>query len=388
MTVSAAIPERITQARELEGLTKTELALKLSVSVAAITQWENGSKNPSDANLLSISRALNAPFGLFFCAMPKELSRRGPITFRAKSSVKTAILRKRAQRLSEMVAELFLWLERWVTFPASAIPEIAHDVDPESAANECRRAWGLSDRPIGKLGELFESKGIRLAPAAFSDVRFDAFSCVVSGRPFAFLGSQKLDRARSRFDAAHELGHLVLHQHYSDEELYQLGNEVEKQANAFASAFLMPAESFSKDLLDTNLEGFKRMKPRWGVSIQAMVRRARDLELISEETYERHNLNMSSYGWRRAKAEPLDETVPLVNRTLGKRSLELLGTGTKIKPWEISSELPLPEAIFQGVFEADLKSMIPAELNDVIVKGIFPQRPRDPELPGLEAPFD
>jgi Zn-dependent peptidase ImmA (M78 family)/DNA-binding XRE family transcriptional regulator len=383
--MSNLVPQRITQARELAGQTKTDLAEKLNVSVAAVSQWENGSKNPADENLICISRILNVPLALLFVPIPKELSCRGPITFRARSASKTS-LRKRAQRLSEMVAEIFLWLEKWVTFPATSLPEISSMEDPEAAASECRRAWGLSDRPIGKLGELLESKGIRLSGASFGDIRFDAYSCIVSGRPFVFLGSEKLDRARSRFDAGHELGHLLLHQHYSDEELQQLGKDAEAQANAFAGAFLMPAETFSKDLLDTKLDAFKRIKPKWGVSIQAMVRRAHDLDLISQETYEKHNLNMSTYGWRRARSEPLDETVPIVNKTLGKRSLELLITSTKIKAWEIPSELPLPESVFESVFEAKPRAMVPMELNDVIVKGVFPTQIDSPELPGLEKP--
>jgi Zn-dependent peptidase ImmA (M78 family)/DNA-binding XRE family transcriptional regulator len=368
-----ALPERITQARELSGLTKTDLADRLKVSVAAVSQWENGSKTPTDENLFSICRVLNVPMALLLTPVPKEISRRGPLTFRATSAVKTALLRRQAQRLSEMVAEAFIWLEKWVSFPNAMLPELSSLTDPEQAAVECRRAWGLGDRPIAKLGELLESKGIRLCSAAFGDVRFDAYSCIISGRAFAILGNEKQDRARSRFDAAHELGHLLMHQHYSDDELEQIEQEVEKQANAFASAFLMPAETFSRDVLDTRLDGFKRLKPKWGVSIQAMVRRARDLELITEETYERHFRNMSAQGWRRAKGEPLDETVPLTNRSLGKKSLELLNASNKIKPWEIAGELPLPDNVLESVFDTNLKTLVPDELNQVIVRGVFPQ---------------
>src|SRR5438270_66653 len=101
--MSTPIPQRITQARELAGQTKTELAEKLKVSVAAVSQWENGSKNPADDNLICISRTLSVPLALLFIAIPKELSCRGPLTFRAHSASKTS-LRKRAQRLAEMVA--------------------------------------------------------------------------------------------------------------------------------------------------------------------------------------------------------------------------------------------------------------------------------------------
>ncbi|HEV2327507.1 MAG TPA: XRE family transcriptional regulator [Verrucomicrobiae bacterium] len=364
--MNTAFPNRITQCRQLAGLSKTDLANKLNLSVAAISQWENGTKNPTTDNLVLISRELNIPMQLLLTPIPHEVSCRGPITFRARASVKTGILRRQAQSLAELAAEAFIWLEKRVSIPSAPMPEIAPS-EPEESADECRRVWGLGNRPISKLGELFESKGIRLCSASFGDTRFDAFSCILSGRTFVFLGTVKQDRARSRFDAAHELGHLVMHQHYSEEEFEKNAAELEKQANAFAASFLMPAETFSLDVVDASIEGFKRLKPKWGVSIQAMVMRAKDLELISEETYERHVRNMSTQGWRRARGEPLDNFVPEINRSVGKKSMELLTSGNSINLWDIPNELPLPDSILESVFEINLRAMVPKELDNIIV---------------------
>jgi hypothetical protein len=141
----------------------------------------------------------------------------------------------------------------------------------------------------------------------------------------------------------------------------------------------MPAETFARDVVDPSLEGFKRLKPKWGVSIQAMVRRARDLGLITEDTYERHFRNIGAAGWRRAKGEPLDEVVPPTNRSLGRKSLELLSGSNRIRPWEISGELPLPDRVLQSVFGADLRAMVPEELNNVIVLKSFGHPERAPD---------
>lgn len=65
----------------------------------------------------------------------------------------------------------------------------------------------------------------------------DAFSMWRQSTPFVFLNTKK-SAEHSRFDAAHELGHLVLHRHGSPQ-----GREAEREANAFASAFLMPRAS-------------------------------------------------------------------------------------------------------------------------------------------------
>jgi len=352
--MSTANPERIAQVREFAGLSKTDLAQKLEVSVAAVSQWEDGSKNPTTANLISIAQALSVDVKLLMKPVPSVvLTRRGPAIFRAQSAAKTAQMKRRANRFAEMASELFMLLEQWVSFPKIELPSVTPS-NIEKAAETCRKAWGLGNLPITKLGELFESKGIRLCSAEFGDDRCDAYSCIIDGRPFTFLGTEKQDRARARFDIAHELGHLLFHQHVSEEDILNNSAEIEKQANLFASAFLMPAETFSKDVVDTSILGFKRLKPKWGVSIQAMIYRAKTLELITEETFERHFRNMSARGWRKAKAEPLDETIPLVNRSLGKSTLELLEKNNVINIWEILSDLPLPNTVFQSVFDRDL----------------------------------
>ena len=373
--MSTANPERIAQVREFAGFSKTDLAQKLEVSVAAVSQWEDGSKNPTTANLVSIAQTLGVDVKLLMKPVPSVvLTRRGPTIFRAQSAAKTAQMKRRAHRFAEMASELFMMLEQWVTFPKIELPRVIPS-NVEKAAADCRKAWGLGNLPITKLGELFESKGIRLCSAEFGDDRCDAYSCIIDGRPFAFLGTEKQDRARARFDIAHELGHLLLHQHLSDLEIAKNSSEIEKQANMFASAFLMPAETFTKDVLDTSLLGFKRLKPKWGVSMQAMIYRARTLKLITEETFDHHFRNISARGWRKAKAEPLDETIPLVNRSLGKNSLELLEKNDVINIWEILSDLPLPNSVFRSVFEKDLQF---TTRNQVVLSKEFIRPTTDP----------
>jgi Zn-dependent peptidase ImmA (M78 family)/transcriptional regulator with XRE-family HTH domain len=353
--MTTANPERIAQVREFAGLSKTDLAKELDVTVGAVSQWEDGSKNPTTSNLVSIAQILGVDVKLLMKPVPSVvLTRRGPTIFRAQSAAKTAQMKRRAHRFAEMASELFMMLEQWVSFPKIELPRVLPS-NIEKAAADCRTAWGLGNLPITKLGELFESKGIRLCTAEFGDDRCDAYSCIIDGRPFTFLGTEKQDRARARFDIAHELGHLLFHQHLSEEEILKNSKEIEKQANLFASAFLMPAETFTKDVLDTSIQGFKRLKPKWGVSIQAMIYRARTLELITEETFDNHFRNISARGWRKARSEPLDEIIPPVNRSLGKTTLELLEKNDVIHIWEILSDLPLPNSVFQSVFDRDLQ---------------------------------
>src|ERR1700728_162939 len=169
--MTTANPERIAQVREFAGFSKTDLAQKLKVSVAAVSQWEDGSKNPTTENLVSIAQALSVDVKLLMKPVPSVvLTRRGPTIFRAQSAAKTAQMKRRANRFAEMASELFMMLEKWVSFPQIELPSVL-PANIERAAASCRKTWGLGNLPITNLGELFESKGIRLCTAEFGDDR-------------------------------------------------------------------------------------------------------------------------------------------------------------------------------------------------------------------------
>ncbi len=363
-----AYPERITQARELSGLTKSELAELLDVSVAAVAQWESGAKHPTHENLAAMSRRLAVPMTLLFKPKPAGLERKGPLSFRAWKSAGTRKANRKAERLAEMAAEIFSWLGEKIEFPVSVLPDIPDQgshADVEAAAIETRKAWGLGDRPLLKLAELLESKGIFVNPATFGDDRFDAFSCVIDGRPFIFLGNEKKDRARSRFDAAHELGHLVLHQHLGVTDLLEpeVHDWAEKQADRFASAFLLPQETFSRDVIDSSLNGFLNLKPKWGVSVQSMVFRAKELGLITPLQYGDLFRQMGWRRWRQAQGEPLDDLVPTIVGAFARKSLAVLVRAGHVHPWEVPSLLQLPPSVVGAVLhlsEEDLEAPEPA----------------------------
>lgn len=373
--MSAVLPERIAQARELQGLTKTEIASALGVSPAAVAQWESGVKTPTAENLAALARHLGFPIAAFQRVQPVGFSQPGPLSFRARSNATTRRANARAEQLAKLVAEAYIWLSERVSLPVPDLPEISSD-SAEEAAQSCRRSWNLGDRPILKLGELLESRGIVVARARLGDEKIDAFSCLVSGRPFVFLGSEKQDRARSRFDAAHELGHLLRHQHHTERYLSDAENhkELEDQANAFASAFLMPAATFGREVFDTTLNGFLRLKERWGVSVQAMVMRSFQLGLIDEYRKIELYRQMSAKGWRQAKGEPLDDLVPEVIGSVGKRSVELLAKSNVIQLWEIQNEIPVPDDVLHVAFGIEAEEFdLPVAPNVVLLSSVVRQ---------------
>jgi Zn-dependent peptidase ImmA (M78 family) len=299
--------------------------------------------------------------------MPSYTKRRGPLTFRALTSAKTRRLNKKAGSLADLSIEVFRWLSTYIALPATQLPSLRTKEhysknDLEEIAIECRSFWGLGNRPIHKLGELIQSKGILVAKATFGDVRFDAFSCVIDGSPIIFLGSEKKDRARSRFDAAHEWGHVVLHQHWTDSDLLEkeIHSGIEEEANYFASAFLLPKDSFSQDVEDLTLNGFLQLKAKWGVSAQAMIRRARDLELIDETTYRNLFCAAAARGMRKAGGEPHDDLVPELSLGMARKSLELLESSQILKREDLTELLPFPPEVFIAAFALDAAELRPA----------------------------
>ncbi|MBD0100955.1 ImmA/IrrE family metallo-endopeptidase, partial [Acinetobacter baumannii] len=148
---------------------------------------------------------------------------------------------------------------------------------PEACADTVRKAWGLGEQPIPNLIALLESKGIRVFSLTDEAQDVDACCRWTSGRPFIFLNTSRTAE-RCRFDLAHELGHLVMHKHGIIE-----GIHVEQEANAFASAFLMPRRSLLADPLKIpSLKGILSKKEIWQVSAAALTYRYNKLGIITD----------------------------------------------------------------------------------------------------------
>lgn len=369
------IAARIAQLRGLAGLSKSDLASRLGVTPSAVSQWESGAKQPGLDKILLLSQALGAPATLLQRALPHSARAIStPVSFRARASARTGLARDRARSLALLTAEVFGELAKSVKLPAFALPELAGEASVERIdefAEATRFAWGMEMRPILRLGDLLESKGVVIAEVEFGDERFDAFSCILDGLPLIFLGSDKGDRARRRFDAAHELGHLLLHQHLTQEAFDDKDTltRVEKEANAFASAFLLPRNTFLADLEllhDKSLTSFLRLKARWGVSAQAMVRRARDLNAIEEDVYTQLCRAASMRRWRGAKKEPGDELVPEIKPSLGTKAVALLGQAGVIQRWQLMEELPMPNCVWRAVAGLNPADVRPTELDTIV----------------------
>ena len=293
---------RLTIARTLRGLTKTELAGRIDVTPGAISQYEGSLTRPSGDVISRLALALAVPAAFFEAGRPLFAAPESDLHFRR---LRTSRKQDRARVASNvaLLAEVVATLEEYLELPEVGVPQnfLLTEDDPtgiESVAQQLRSIWELGVGPIADMVGLLEIHGVVVTRLRAEVNEVDAFSGWIGKRPFVVLNADKDDAARSRFDAAHELGHLLLHH---DAEP---GSPLhERQANQFASAFLLPRSQILKELPQgLDWRSYVELKYRWRVSIQALLRRALDVGVLTQTQFTSAMKHVSQRGWR--KAEP------------------------------------------------------------------------------------
>jgi Zn-dependent peptidase ImmA (M78 family)/DNA-binding XRE family transcriptional regulator len=280
-------------------MTARALAGAIGVSPITISRLENGANEPEEQTVEALARALDFPKGFFFAEDVDELSAESA-SFRSLSSM-TAKERDAALSAGSIAYLFNDWVAERFNLPATDVPELRGEANPEAAAQVVRASWGLGEQPISSMIKLLESKGVQVFSLCEDTKNVDAFSCWRGDRPFVFLNTFK-STERSRFDAAHELGHLVLHRHGAAQD----SRQAESEADRFASAFLMPMDDvLSRIRYVADLEGLIQAKKRWGVSVAALNYRLHKLRVVSDWQNRSLNIEMSSRGYRRSEPEGL-----------------------------------------------------------------------------------
>lgn len=318
------IPDRIKEARESSGYTLDNFADALGKSRQAVAQFETGQTSPSGETLADIVRLTHQPLSFFVSAPPRN-GAVGTIFWRSLKRMEQHH-RNRISRRLQWAADIVNLADQYIEFPEVDIPhwdfnhETADDDDIEAAAEYLREYWSLGLGPIRDLCGLLESKGVIVVRENVRCPDMDGVSTWINGRPFALLSGEVTSGPRDIFNLAHELGHLYLHA-LVDVDSKNLPR-IEKQANRFASAFLMPSEAFSKEVIGTSLEFFKALKRRWGIAIAAMAYRSKDLKLISESQYSYIFRQMNAKKIR--KVEPLDDFFPVSRPEVLGQAIKML----------------------------------------------------------------
>lgn len=313
-------PARLTLARERSGLTRRALAESIGVTPAVLSRFERRLARPSASTLAHAAVTLGLPVTYFAAGRPTV--RLGDAHFRSLHSTR-AYERDQARAAMSHLAELVRIIEQVVRLPRLRLPEVTRI--PEVAAREVRQAWGLPDGPVHHLVRLMESKGIVISMTGFgAGDRLNAFSCRPHGldRPLVHLSRERGNVLRRRFSAAHELGHLVLHP-----RAVPGSAEHEQQADRFAAEFLGPAAELAA-VLPTRLDLARlvEVQETWGLSVQALLRRSHDLEVIDDGTYRTGLVTLARLGWHRHDPVPCPSADHLAADQGGGDALQAGGT--------------------------------------------------------------
>jgi Zn-dependent peptidase ImmA (M78 family)/DNA-binding XRE family transcriptional regulator len=268
---------RLSVARKRRQLSKKGFADLVGVASHTVTRWEHGETDPSEANIARFADVLRFPVEFFFRGNLEEADPT-MVSFRSQRAM-AAAERDAAMAAGAIGFEISDWVEAKFDLPAARVPDL-NLYEPEMAAVLLRQDWGLGEEPISNMVHLLESRGVRVFSLAENTKRVNAFSLWRSDKPYVFLNTMKTAE-NSRFDAAHELGHLVLHQ-----DGKTTGRVAEEQANLFASAFLLPKASVLASVGKfRSLDHLLLLKRKWKVSLMALIVRLSRLGLISPWTY-------------------------------------------------------------------------------------------------------
>jgi Zn-dependent peptidase ImmA (M78 family)/transcriptional regulator with XRE-family HTH domain len=323
------VPQRWIEAREVRLLTQTALAELLGISRQSVSQYEKGTHTPPPALLERAANILRVPSERF--VRPLTPNKPGTAFFRSLSDATKAARKRATRRQAWLRDDIVGALSEFVELPRVNLPSLpqrqVHEIDHdfiERAATTVRRHWGLADGPISDVTLLLENHGVIVVRQELGPLELDAFSeWSEGGRPYIILNTAKGSAVRSRFDAFHELGHLLLHRHLDPSLLLSTSSHklVERQADRFASALLMPAATFGREVHSPSVPAFLAIKPRWRVSIAAMIQRTRALGLVTDDKAKLLCMYRNQRGW--TKSEPYDADWQCEQPRLIRRAIDL-----------------------------------------------------------------
>jgi len=327
------LPERLKEARLSRGYTISDLAKEIGVSRQAVSRYELGTLDPGSETIDKIINILGFPISFFTKPIEGSSKRIGTVYFRSRKSA-DANLKSMIEIKNNWTEEVYCHFDQFIKFPKLNLPNLDALLvkdhyemnDIEEIAMAVRSFWGLGIGPINNLTMVLEKNGFVISGAEIGREDADACSEMINDKPIVFLGKDKKSAVRTRFNLAHELGHMLMHLYVNQTDLLDksIFDRIEKEANMFASAFLLPRDSFAKEVLSVSLDHFITLKRRWKVSIAAMIYRCGDLEILTENQVMNLRKQISFRKWN--KNEPLDDEFktdePIILKTAAKMLIE------------------------------------------------------------------
>jgi Zn-dependent peptidase ImmA (M78 family)/DNA-binding XRE family transcriptional regulator len=336
-------PDRLAHARLRRGWTKVALADAVDLTPRRIAAYENEGEVPPETTLRSLAQALDFPVE-FFHRDSLPMPRADQVSFRSLSKL-TSGRRDAALAGAALAEDLCAWLEERFELPSSDLPDL-REVEPESAATVLRSMWELGEQPTPNLIHLMEAHGVRVFSLVDDCHELDALSTWNNGAPYVFLTHHKSPE-RARWDAAHELGHLVLHL-----ESPPQGREQEDEADRFARELLLPGRGVRTTAPKVvTLEAVRAQKTYWKVSALAYIRQLHHLQVLSDWQYKTLIIEASQAGYRTSEGDIERERSQLLPKVL----TALRSEGVTVS--DVASELAISPQELRGLLFMSMQAV-------------------------------
>ena len=349
--------ERFRQARELRGLTQAALAGKIGVNQSTIAGVESGIVEASESLLRTISFQTGFPISYFKQEDPPDFTF-GSLLFRSRVAM-PAHERRIAYRYGQLAFELAEKLSRRLQTPRLNLPRLEEPAI--QAAKLARGQLGIPpDAPVGRLINVLERHGVIVLASPVRAMLHDAYSlwAGVNRERAVIIVAAGLPGDRLRFSVAHELRHLTYTARGSRAE-------IEHDANLFAAEFLMPEEIMKNEIVPpVTLAGLAALKPKWGVAIQALIKRALDLSIISDRQYRYLMQQIGMNGWRTKEPIEIPSEKPRALRQMAEHLY-----GNPIDYIKLAADVNLSTVIVRQIIELHAGKAIQAEQSQGKSKG-------------------
>ncbi|HKB52203.1 MAG TPA: XRE family transcriptional regulator [Solirubrobacterales bacterium] len=324
---------RVDLARRRRGFTKGALAKAVGISPRNLNAYEKDQQEPTPQTVSHFASALGFPREFFFGPDLDEPTPEGA-SFRALSRL-TARQRDQALGSGALALALGDWIDEHFNLPAPDVPQHP-GLDPEMAADAVRSAWGLGEKRIPNMVHLLEAHGVRVFSLSEDSTTVDAFSFWRGRIPYVFLNTKKTAE-HSRMDAAHELGHLVLHGHGGPR-----GRQAEHEAQAFGAAFLMPAGSVRAEApRAARMPQLIKAKGRWNVSVANLAVRMHRLGLLSDWQYRSIFIELNRRGRANEPTAPGKDPLPQERSQILEKVFRAL-RGENVSKASVAQTLHIP----------------------------------------------
>lgn len=309
--MSTINPKMITIARESRGLSQTELASLLKVSVSNVSRYEDSTLINTET-LKKISQVLKYPISFFsqnFLIQPPNIHYRKRLTLSPK------IIRK-ADAVMNIYRGNIEKMLNTIDLDASNIPVVDNQKygAPRKIAAYLRSYWRVERGPIKDLVALVEKHGIMVIMIDFETDKIDGRSMMTeSGQPVIFL-NRHLPGDRVRLTLAHEIGHIIMHLR----TIPGFDRDEENEAFEFASEFLMPESEMRLAITSRlTLEKLADLKRIWKTSMASLLFWSEKLKLVTPNQSRYLWSQISSLGYNKKEPIPIQiDTPTLVARMI------------------------------------------------------------------------